>query len=136
MLLLGMVEFTGSLNLAGAGVQERAGKGGPVWAGIMGILFAFSFCPVSAGLFFGGLIGLAAAQRSMVLLPSLFGVGTAVPVIAFAFLIAFASQYVGRAFNRLTQVEKWVRAATGIVFILAGIYYCLTYVYGLSIMVW
>ena len=54
------------------------------------------------------------------------------PVIVFAFLMAFASQSVGRAFNRLTQIERWVRFATGAVFILAGIYYCLTYIYGVS----
>ena len=42
------------------------------------------------------------------------------------------SQYVGKAFNRLTQVELWVRTITGAVFILAGIYYCLTYIYGVT----
>lgn len=136
MLLLEMFAFTGSLSLAGMRVQERAGRGGPVWAGVLGILFALSFCPVSAGLFFGGLITLSAAQQSPVLLPSVYGVGTAVPVLVFAFLIAFASQAVGRAFNRLTQVERWVRAATGVVFIGAGLYYCLAYVYDVSILVW
>jgi cytochrome c biogenesis protein CcdA len=69
-----------------------------------------------------------------VLLPSLFGVGTAIPVIVFAFLMTFASQSVGKAFNQLTAIEKWVRTATGVVFILAGLYYCLTYVYGVNLL--
>ena len=133
MVLLGMLGFSLSLNLTGRGVQQRASKGGWWWSGLLGILFALSFCPVSAGLFFGGLIALSAANGSRVLLPSLFGMGTALPVIVFAFLIAFGSQYVGRAFNRLTQVEKWVRTITGVVFILAGLYYCLTYIYGVSL---
>ncbi|HUT61472.1 MAG TPA: aromatic aminobenezylarsenical efflux permease ArsG family transporter [Phycisphaerae bacterium] len=132
MVLLGMLGGALSLNLAGQGVQERASKGGWWWSGLLGILFALSFCPVSAGLFFGGLIALSAANGSRVLLPSLFGVGTALPVIVFAFLIAFASHYVGKAFNRLTQIERWVRTITGVVFILAGIYYSLSYIYDLS----
>lgn len=136
MILLGMLGFGFSINLAGRGIQERASRGGVWWSGILGMLFALSFCPVSAGLFFGGLLTLSVASNSRVLLPSLFGVGTALPVIVFAFLIAFGSQYVGKAFNRLTQVERWVRTITGTVFIVAGAYYCLTYIYGVSIMVW
>ena len=133
MLLLGLLNMTASFNLAGSGVQERAGRGGLGWSVILGVLFALSFCPVSAGLFFGGLIPLSTSNGSRFLLPALFGVGTALPVIVFAFLMAFGSQYVGKAFNRMTQIEWWVRTITGVVFILAGIYYCLTHIYGLSI---
>jgi len=133
MLLLGLLNVTSSFNLAGAGLQQRAGRGGTWWALLLGILFALSFCPVSAGLFFGGLIPLSASSESRFILPTLYGVGTALPVIVFAFLIAFASQHVGRAFNRLTQIERWVRVVTGAIFILAGIYYSLAYVYGLSL---
>ncbi len=133
MLLLGLLNVTASFNLAGAGIQERAGRGGIGWSAILGILFALSFCPVSAGLFFGGLIPLSSSNGSKFLLPTLFGIGTALPVIAFAFLMAFGTQYVGKAFNRMTQIEWWVRTVTGVVFILIGIYYCLTHIYGLSI---
>jgi len=136
MVLLEMLGESLSLNLAGPGVQQRAAKGGFWWAGVLGMLFALSFCPVSAGLFFGGLLALSTAHESRVLLPSLYGVGTALPVIVFAFLIAFGSQYVGKAFNRLTQVEKWVRTVTGVVFILAGVYYCITYVYEVPLLGW
>ena len=72
-------------------------------------------------------------HESRILLPVSYGVGTAVPVVVFAFLIAFISRHVGKAFERLTQVEKWLRTATGVVFIAAGIYLSLVYIYGLSI---
>ena len=119
-------------KLAGERLQARAARGGPGWAFVLGVLFALSLCPVSAGLFFGGLVPLAVAQQSRLALPALFGIGTAVPVIGFAMLIAFAARQVGTWFNRLAGVEKWVRAATGAVFILAGIYYCLVYIYGMQ----
>lgn len=133
MLLLGLMGQTLSLNLAGERVQAKASSGGIGWALILGALFALSFCPVSAGLYFGSLLPLAGASEARWLTLSLFGVGTALPVIVFAFLIAFASQQVGKAFDRLTQVEWWVRHVTGVVFILAGIYYCVSYIYGISL---
>ena len=129
MMLLGMLEFTGSLNLGGRGLQDRVAKGGAFWAFPLGVLFALSFCQVSASLFFGGLLGLSTQHSSPVLLPTLFGVGTAVPVIVFAFIITFASQYVAKAFNRSTQIELWVRVITGAVFVGAGVYYILTHIY-------
>jgi cytochrome c biogenesis protein CcdA len=136
LLLLGWIGAGLSMNLAGGGVQERAAKGGAWWAGALGFLFALSFCPVSAGLYFGALIPLSATHSSRFLLPGVYGLGTALPVVVFAFLIAFASGYVGKAFNRLTQIERWVRVATGVLFVLAGIYLSLTSVYGVSLMTW
>lgn len=133
MILLGWIGSGLSWNLAGQGVQQRAEKGGMLWAFPLGILFALSFCPVSAGLFFAGLIPLSVNAQSPRLLPVLYGLGTALPVVAFAFLLAFSAEYVGRAFDRLTRIETWVRATAGVLFILGGIYYSLTHVYGLSL---
>lgn len=133
MVLLGWIGSRVSLTFAGNRVQEKAAEGGIWWALLIGILFAVSFCPVSAGLFFGGLIPLSVKHSSSFLLPVLFGIGTALPVIIFAFILAFATAYVGQAFNKLTTIELWVRRITGTVFILAGIYYCLTYIYGYSL---
>jgi len=131
MLLLEWLGFTFSLNLAGDRVQAAAAKGGGAWAFVLGFLFALSFCPVSAGLFFGGLLPLATQAESRLLLPAVFGIGTALPVMLFAGVIAFAAQRVGKFFNILSHLEKWVRMATGSVFILAGIYYCLRHIYGI-----
>ncbi len=136
MLLLGLLRSTASVSLVGAGMQERAAKGGIGWAALLGILFALSFCPVSAGLFFGVLIPLSVANQSLFVLPLLYGIGTAIPALVFAALIAFAAQRLGSAFNRLTQIERWVRRITGVVFLLAGIYYSLLYVYEIPVKLW
>jgi len=136
MILLGMIGSGLSMNLAAGGIQEKAARGGFWWAGLLGLLFALSFCPVSAGLYFGALIPLSAKHSSQLLLPGIYGLGTALPVIVFAFLIAFASRHVGKAFNKLSQIERWVRNGTGILFIVAGIYMTLTHIYGLSLLAW
>lgn len=133
MVLLGLIGTTVSVSLVGSGVQERASKGGIGWSALLGLLFALSFCPVSAGLFFGVLIPLSAANESMLVLPLVYGIGTAAPVIVFALLIAFASQRLSAAFNRLTQIELWVRHLTGVIFVAVGIYYSLLYVYELPL---
>ncbi len=134
MMLLGLLGSTLSLNLAGTTARQRLPAAGPLGALAMGFLLALSFCPVSAGLFFGALIPLAARHGSPVLMPSLFGIGTALPVVAFAFLVAFAGQLVGAAFDRLTKVERVLRTATGVILIAAGIFLTLTHIYGLPLL--
>lgn len=133
MVLLGLIGSATSWNLANEGVQQRAAKGGLIWALVLGVLFALSFCPVSAGLFFAGLVPLAVKAESRFLLPTLYGVGTALPVLVFAFLIAFSAERLGKAFDRLTQIEKWVRLLVGWLFIAVGLYYSLTHVYGVRL---
>ena len=129
LVLLGWVGSGASLQIGTEKIQEKARKGGLFWAVPIGFLFALSFCPVSAGLFFGGLLPLALKYQSSVMLPVMYGIGTSLPVVIFAFLIAFGSAYVGKAFNRLTQIEIWIRRLAGTSFILAGIYYSLTHIY-------
>jgi len=108
------------------GMQKRVEQSGIWGAALMGIIFALSFCPVSAALFFGSLFSLAIKHQSMVLLPSVYGIGTAIPVLAFAFIIAFSANSIGRVFDTLKAFEKWARNATGIIFILAGLYLVFT----------
>jgi len=132
MILLGMIGEKLSFNFFGNDIQKKAEKNGVWFAMPLGVLFALSFCPVSAGLFFGALIPLSLKHSSLYILPSLYGIGTALPVIFFAFLIAFGGEYLSKVFNCLTKTEIWVRHITGILFILAGIYYCLSYIYGIN----
>ena len=65
------------------------------------------------------------------MVPVFYGIGTAVPVIAFSLMIALGGKALGTAFNRLTVFEKWARHITGVIFVLVGIYYCLRYIFAL-----
>lgn len=111
-------------------LQGRADSLGLWGAGLLGLAFALAFCPVSAALFFGSLVPLAVKHQSPLLLPSLYGVGTAVPVVAFSFILAFSANRISRAFDALTLIERWMRRLTAVVFIGVGGYYCLIYTFG------
>ncbi len=133
MFLLQLLSLPMPSGMLGKQAQALAQRGGLVAAFLLGVLFALSFCPVSAALFFGSLLGLAVKQESYVVLPAIYGAGTGLPVFAFAILVMAGAQAVGRAFHRLTQVEKIVRNTTGVVFILAGVHYTLRYIFEVPI---
>ena len=129
MFLLGLIQF----SMGGSGVSERMQKRVDalgVWGALLlGIVFALSFCPTSAALFFGSLIPLSLSANSSVTLPVIYGIGTALPVLVFAVLIAVSAQSVGKAFNVLSKIEWWARMLTGGIFVLAGIYFALKYIF-------
>jgi cytochrome c biogenesis protein CcdA len=135
LILVGMVLLDLiPLRLPGFGLGERAQERIARWelagAFLLGALFALSFCPVSAALYFGSLLPLAARSGSALLVPGIYGAGTALPVILFAVLVAAGARSLGKAFDRLRAFERWARLATGIVFIAVGIYYSLANIFG------
>ena len=89
----------------------------------LGMLFALAFCPYSGVLFFGVLIPLILKSASGLLLPSIFALGTGLPVIIFSFLIAYSMKTVSKAFRSVQKAEKWLRYSVATIFILAGLYY-------------
>lgn len=138
LILVGMAltELIG-VNFSGPGVsakmQRRVEALGMWGALLLGVIFALSFCPVSAALFFGSLLPLALSRQSGVLLPSAYGVATGLPVLVFAVLIALGAKRVAGAYNKIVPFEKWARRITGVIFILVGIYYCLTHIFNVQI---
>jgi len=103
-------------------LQAKAEKLGVWGSALLGIVFALSFCPVSAALFFGSLLPLAVRNGSPVALPALYGIGTALPVLGFALLIAFGAKGLGAAFRRVTAFDLWARRITGGLFIAIGVW--------------
>ena len=130
MFLLDLLSF----SLPGSGVSESMQKrldALGLWGALpLGMLFALTFCPVSAALYFGSLIPLSVKAQSSVLLPSIYGLGTALPALVFAVLVAVSARSVGKAFNALSKVEWWARRVTGALFLGVGVYYSLKFIFG------
>jgi len=117
-----------SLNV-NANLLKKLGDSGMPGAVALGFLFALAFCPVSAALFFGGVIPMSLKLQSRFFLPLLYGIGTAAPVIGFAVIIAYSGRVAGLFFNRLAVFERWFRRITGGMFVLVGVYFCLKYIF-------
>ena len=130
IILLNVLPVSFSISFMSNSVQAKAGKWGMWGSGLLGIVFALTFCPLSAALFFGSLIPLAIDAKSSVIMPLVYGLGTALPVVVFAIVIAFGLKSIGKIFDKLTQIEKWVRRLTALVFIGAGIYLLLKNIMG------
>ena len=108
---------------------KKAERGGIFSPAILGGLFALAFCPVSAALYFGSLIPLSLKHNSILLMPSLYGLGTGLPVLMFAFVIALGISSIGKAFNAVTIFDRWARKVSGVVFIAVGIYFTVNYIF-------
>ncbi len=129
MFLLGLIQFNMGGGGMSEGLQRRIDAMGVWGALLLGVVFALTFCPTSAALFFGSLVPLSLEVNSRITLPAIYGVGTALPVMVFAVLLATSAQSVGRAYNVLAKIEWWARMITGWVFVLVGIYFSLKYVF-------
>jgi len=114
------------------GWAHRYGQGGGLWAAmLLGLLFAMSFCPTTAALFFGGLIPLSISHESRFLLPLAYSMGVSVPVIGIVLVVLLAANLLGRVVGRIGGIERWMRRAAGAVFLGVGCYFTLAYSLGL-----
>lgn len=90
---------------------------------LLGVVFALAFCPYSGVLYFGMLIPMTISSASGLYLPVVFAVATGIPVIIFAWLLAYTVSGVGRLYTRLKIFEIWFRRVISVVFIAVGVYY-------------
>ena len=118
--------FGDRLNLPQFGFKGNAEglarKGG--WGALLiGVLFALAFCPTSGVFYFGMLIPLSATTTAGYLLPLVFAIATALPVLVVAWILAFSVQQMGRFYGRMRTVQRWMNLFVGVLFIAIGIYY-------------
>lgn len=94
----------------------------------LGVVFALAFCPYSGVLYFGILIPMTIQSVSGLYLPVVFALATGIPVLVFAWLLAYTVSGVGRLYNQIKLVELWFRRLVALLFISIGVYY--------SVIVW
>jgi len=113
-----------------SGLTNKIGESskGSYWSTLLlGMVFALAFCPYSGVLYFVMLIPMTVASASGLYLPVLFAIATGLPVILFAWLLAYAVGNVGKLYNQIKTFELWFRRVVSIVFIGTGVYYIFLY---------
>ena len=107
--------------------HSKLADAGAPGAFLLGFILALAFCPISAALFFGSLLSLALNRQAGVLLPLIYGIGTALPVLAFSMGITLGVTSLAHWFHKMTKMELYMRKITGVIFMGAGIYYVWAY---------
>lgn len=108
-------------------LAEKFQNKGLLGSFLIGVLFALAFCPYSGVLFFGMLIPMTIVSPDGLYLPVVFAFGTALPVLFFTYILAFAATKMNVFYSRIQSIEKGLRFVSGVVFILAGVYYVLIF---------
>jgi sulfite exporter TauE/SafE len=103
-------------------VENSAGKS-YLHVLLLGIVFAMAFCPYSGVLYFGMLIPMTISNAGGLYLPVVFAIATGIPVIVFAWLVAFSIGSVGEIYNKMKAFERWFRRVVAVLFIGVGIWY-------------
>ncbi|MBA4152894.1 aromatic aminobenezylarsenical efflux permease ArsG family transporter [Flavobacterium sp.] len=124
LIMLDVIKFNwlSSGNLTDK-LTEKFKDKGLLGSFLLGALFALAFCPYSGALYFGMLIPLTLSAKSGLAIPVVFSLGTGLPVLLFAFIIAFSIEKLGKYFNAIKKVEKVMRFIAGLTFVITGLYY-------------
>jgi cytochrome c-type biogenesis protein len=123
LFMLGVlkIRFPGFSRLTGK--IEKQGKGSYWSTLLLGMVFAMAFCPYSGVLFFAMLMPVTIASAAGLYLPVVYAFATGLPVIVFAWLIAYAIGNVGEVYNKVKSFELWFRRGMAVLFIATGLYY-------------
>ncbi|MDT3701291.1 MAG: sulfite exporter TauE/SafE family protein [Thermincola sp.] len=128
LFLMGWLRLPGNIgfrlsNWLNQWPERIGGKSG---AFLMGVAFSLGFCPTMFWLFFGLLMPLVLQSSTGFLLPPVFAVGTAIP------LLLFIGLSIGIGLDRMVvkKAKNWGRRmqiAAGVLFTLLGISDTITY---------
>jgi cytochrome c-type biogenesis protein len=111
-------------GLSGLMYKVEGNSKSNLWSAmVLGIIFALAFCPYSGVLYFMMLIPITIASPGGLYLPVVFAIATGLPVIIFAWMLAFAVGRVGKLYDKVKTFEFWFRRVVSVVFIGVGIYY-------------
>jgi cytochrome c-type biogenesis protein len=89
---------------------------------LLGMVFALAFCPYTGVIYFGLLIPLTLSSKGGIVLPVVYSLSSAVPVVVFSWLISFSVGSLSSVYNKTKVFGKWFRIIGALLFIIAGVY--------------
>ena len=110
-------------------IELYLGEKGYLGGFLLGVIFALALCPFAAVLFFGMLIPIALKTGDAIVVPAVFAIATALPVIVISLLLTQGVNRLSGMMASVQKMEKWIKWTVAGVFIAVGMYYILM-VYG------
>lgn len=121
MLDLFKIRFPGTGNFSETMEKRKSWRF--IDAVLLGMVFALAFCPYSGVLYFGVLLPMTISSPSGLYLPIVFALATGIPVIIFAWFLAYSVSGLGGIYNKVKAFEFWFRKFIAVLFITTAIYY-------------
>lgn len=122
MVLLDLLPLPWSGGNKSQASAERLARLGLLGEVALGFLFALTFCPVSAALFFGSLLPQALASPSVAPPVVAYGIGTAIPVAVFALGVVWSAAFAARFGAGITRWQPRIKLGTGVALLVVGLY--------------
>ncbi|MDR7236015.1 urease accessory protein UreH domain-containing protein [Neobacillus drentensis] len=124
LFMLGFIKLKGTINLLKGSNENKSDNA--LGSFMLGLSFSLAFCPTMFILFFVTLMPVVLSSAYGFMLPPIFAIGTAIPLLIFIFIIWYlgASGVImkkGRKFGMLIQ------RIAGVLMLLLGIFDTLTY---------
>ncbi|MEH7084950.1 sulfite exporter TauE/SafE family protein [Neobacillus drentensis] len=124
LFMMGFIKLTGTINLLkGLNVYKSEN---PFGSFMLGFSFSLAFCPTMFVLFFVTLMPVVLSSTYGFILPPIFAIGTAIPLLIFIFIIWFLGGS-GVIMKKGRKFGMAIQRIAGVLMLLLGIFDTLTY---------
>ncbi|MCM3164081.1 MULTISPECIES: urease accessory protein UreH domain-containing protein [Metabacillus] len=125
LFMIGLIKFRKSLSLGS--IPDRFLKKGKLGSFLMGVSFSLGFCPTMFVLFFVSLMPMVVSVSYGAVLPTIFAIGTSLPLIIAIFLIWYFELSGKLMKKKGRKLGSVVQKLAGWIMIILGILDTLTY---------
>ncbi|MBM7587399.1 cytochrome c biogenesis protein CcdA [Bacillus pakistanensis] len=124
VFMLGLIRISGSINIIT--VPGSLVGNGLLGSFLLGLSFSLAFCPTMFVLFFVSLMPVAFSTSIGFIIPTIFAIGTALPLIIVLLIIWYLG-FSGVLIKRGRKIGNIVQRTTGVLMIIMGILDTITY---------
>lgn len=124
LFMLGVINFRKTFNLFKG--RKKYQHVNPFGSFMLGLSFSLAFCPTMFILFFVTLMPVVLTSSYGFILPSMFAIGTAIPLLIFIFIIWYLGGS-GVIMKKGRKIGKVIQIIAGVLLLLLGIFDTLTY---------